>query len=236
MSASGGLRWSLSGWKWFYRQWLSLRWVEGGVSTSKVTPQLLSSCLTFGQERIAPQGLGSQKSPEKTHLLSFKLTFIKELGTLRARTVKARSYRHLEEAWVARSKAGIQNRARCEDFKGKLQHPHSLSPKWSPSRRTGTAIYRQFAEGHQYTLRSGEPSTPQFLSAPPHGKYSKNALSKSASHHIKPITFIIYNMLLLLLESIYIFQIYLLKYFQLIFSTWEKMDKSSFINLEIFIH
>lgn len=77
---------------------------------------------------------------------------------------------------------------------------------------------------------------PQFLSVPPHGKYSKNALSKSASHHIKPITFIIYNMLLLLLESIYIFQIYLLKYLQLIFKTWEEMDKSSFINLEIFIH
>lgn len=182
MSASGGLRWSPSGWKWFYRQWLSMRWAEGGLSASKVTPQLLSSCLTFGQERIAPQDLGSQKSPEKTHLLSFKLTFIKELKTLRAGTIKARSYRHLEEAWDARNKAGIQNRARCEDFKGKLQHPPSLSPKWSPSRRTGTAIYRQFAEGHQCTVRSGEPSTPQFLTVPARGKYSKNALSKSASH------------------------------------------------------
>lgn len=81
MSASGGLRWSLSGWKWFYRQWLSPRWVEGGLSASKVTSQLLSSCLTFGQERIAPQDLGSQKSPEKTHLLFFKLTFKMEHGT-----------------------------------------------------------------------------------------------------------------------------------------------------------
>lgn len=101
MSASGGLRWSLSGWKWFYRQWLSLRWAEGGLSASKVTPQLLSSCLTFGQERIAPQDLGSQKSPEKTHLLSLKLTFIKELGTLRAGTIQTPggSLRCQEQGW-----------------------------------------------------------------------------------------------------------------------------------------
>lgn len=38
-------------------------------------------------------------------------------------------------------------------------------------------------------------------------------------------------MLLLLLESIYIFQIYLLKYFQLIFSTWEKNGQIKFYKL-----
>lgn len=174
------------------------------------------------------------------HLLPFKLSFVKGHRTLRAWTTWARSFRHLEETGDARGKTEIQNSARYEGFKGKQHHLHGLSQKEHPlegwallptgiSHRAISAhwpslplrVWKQMEGGSHNWGQVNPPALSSWV-LPPCGGCSNKALSESASHHIKPITFIIHHVLCLS-WNLSVFQICLLKFLQLVFQTWKKI-------------